>query len=137
MKRLIAHYYYNQDNFNPWVYGLSLMRMYGLFGESLQNCLVLYAWHHDMQLSPLYYRYMKRLIAHYYYSPSNYNPRVYGLSLMRMYGSFGESLLQIQSLSLCSTHGIVNEHMVRAQGWLHNLTLTTTTTTPGCTACPL
>ncbi|XP_031474276.1 uncharacterized protein LOC116246580 [Nymphaea colorata] len=37
----------------------------------------------DLELSPLYYRYLRRLIATYYYESSNYSPSIYGASLQR------------------------------------------------------
>ncbi|KAF3782887.1 hypothetical protein EJ110_NYTH33489 [Nymphaea thermarum] len=37
----------------------------------------------DLELSPVYYRYLKKLIAAYYYDRSNFNPSIYGASLQR------------------------------------------------------
>lgn len=37
----------------------------------------------DMVLSPLFYRYLRALIANYYYNPANSNPSIYGVSLQR------------------------------------------------------
>ncbi|KAG9152482.1 hypothetical protein Leryth_016407 [Lithospermum erythrorhizon] len=37
----------------------------------------------DLQLSPLYYRFLKGLIMNYYYNESNFSPMVYGASLQR------------------------------------------------------
>ncbi|MCO5577767.1 hypothetical protein L7F22_031599 [Adiantum nelumboides] len=37
----------------------------------------------DMYLSPLYFKYLTRVIETYYYNPSNYDPTVYGISLQR------------------------------------------------------
>ncbi|GKA08268.1 ubiquitin carboxyl-terminal hydrolase, partial [Tanacetum coccineum] len=37
----------------------------------------------DIELSPLYYRFLKGLIVEYYYNASNYSPWVYGASLQR------------------------------------------------------
>ncbi|KAH7287966.1 hypothetical protein KP509_31G005300 [Ceratopteris richardii] len=37
----------------------------------------------DMCLSPLYFKYLKKIIQTYYYDPSNYDPIVYGISLQR------------------------------------------------------
>ncbi|XP_059065843.1 uncharacterized protein LOC131031271 isoform X2 [Cryptomeria japonica] len=37
----------------------------------------------DMVLSPLFYIYLRALIATYYYNPENYSPMIYGASLQR------------------------------------------------------
>ncbi|KAJ7553951.1 hypothetical protein O6H91_06G119800 [Diphasiastrum complanatum] len=37
----------------------------------------------DMELSPLFYRFLRGLIANYYYNPANFDPTVYGISLQR------------------------------------------------------
>ncbi|KAK9059072.1 hypothetical protein SSX86_021691 [Deinandra increscens subsp. villosa] len=37
----------------------------------------------DIELSPLYYRFLKGLIVDYYYNASNYSPWIYGASLQR------------------------------------------------------
>ncbi|KAI3700489.1 hypothetical protein L2E82_45119 [Cichorium intybus] len=37
----------------------------------------------DIELSPLYYRFLRGLIANYYYNASNYSPWIYGASLQR------------------------------------------------------
>ncbi|XP_010491984.1 PREDICTED: uncharacterized protein LOC104769466 [Camelina sativa] len=37
----------------------------------------------DLELSPLYYGFLERVIRHYYYDTSNFNPSVYGASLQR------------------------------------------------------
>ncbi|OAY78306.1 hypothetical protein ACMD2_21700, partial [Ananas comosus] len=37
----------------------------------------------DLELSPLYYRYLKGLILKYYYDKANYSPSVFGASLQR------------------------------------------------------
>ncbi|EPS70165.1 hypothetical protein M569_04597, partial [Genlisea aurea] len=37
----------------------------------------------DMEVSPLYYRFLKALILNYYYNSSNSSPKVYGASLQR------------------------------------------------------
>ncbi|KAH9316116.1 hypothetical protein KI387_024743, partial [Taxus chinensis] len=37
----------------------------------------------DMVLSPLFYRYLRALIATYYYDPQNFSPMIYGASLQR------------------------------------------------------
>lgn len=37
----------------------------------------------DLELSPLYYKFLKGLILKYYYDPSNYSPYIYGASLQR------------------------------------------------------
>ncbi|KAJ0775587.1 putative nucleotide-diphospho-sugar transferase [Helianthus annuus] len=37
----------------------------------------------DIELSPLYYRFLKSLIVGYYYNASNYSPWIYGASLQR------------------------------------------------------
>ncbi|KAK1430453.1 hypothetical protein QVD17_13182 [Tagetes erecta] len=37
----------------------------------------------DIELSPLYYRFLKGLIVGYYYNASNYSPWIYGASLQR------------------------------------------------------
>lgn len=37
----------------------------------------------DLEVSPLYYRFLKGLILKYYYEPENYSPDVYGASLQR------------------------------------------------------
>ncbi|KAI3756690.1 hypothetical protein L1987_56512 [Smallanthus sonchifolius] len=37
----------------------------------------------DIELSPLYYRFLKGLIVSYYYNASNYSPWIYGASLQR------------------------------------------------------
>ncbi|XP_071686034.1 uncharacterized protein [Rutidosis leptorrhynchoides] len=37
----------------------------------------------DIELSPLYYRFLKGLIENYYYNASNYSPWIYGASLQR------------------------------------------------------
>ena len=39
----------------------------------------------DMQLSPLYYRYLKLALTQYYYNATNYNPQVYGISFQRQF----------------------------------------------------
>ena len=45
----------------------------------------------DMEVSPLYYRYLKRLLAHYYFDASNFNARMFGISFQRQYYTPGES----------------------------------------------
>ncbi|XP_074584646.1 uncharacterized protein LOC141840530 [Curcuma longa] len=37
----------------------------------------------DLELSPLYYKFLKGLILKYYYDPTNYDPSIYGASLQR------------------------------------------------------
>ncbi|XP_077236309.1 transferring glycosyl group transferase [Tasmannia lanceolata] len=37
----------------------------------------------DVEVSPLYYKFLKGLISNYYYTPSNFHPSVYGASLQR------------------------------------------------------
>ncbi|CAM8892690.1 unnamed protein product [Rhodiola kirilowii] len=37
----------------------------------------------DLEVSTLYYKFLKRVIEHYYYNASNYSPWVYGASLQR------------------------------------------------------
>lgn len=37
----------------------------------------------DIELSPLYYRFLRGLIVYYYYNASNYSPWIYGASLQR------------------------------------------------------
>lgn len=37
----------------------------------------------DLEVSPLYYRFLKGLILEYYYNGSNYSPWIYGASLQR------------------------------------------------------
>lgn len=37
----------------------------------------------DMELSPLYYQYFKRLLAHFYYNATNFEPHTYGISFQR------------------------------------------------------
>ncbi|PKA67150.1 hypothetical protein AXF42_Ash004642 [Apostasia shenzhenica] len=37
----------------------------------------------DLEVSPLYYKYLKALIMRYYYDRSNYSPLIYGASLQR------------------------------------------------------
>ncbi|CAL9153639.1 uncharacterized protein LOC135587121 [Musa acuminata AAA Group] len=37
----------------------------------------------DLELSPLYYKFLKGLILKYYYDPANYDPSIYGASLQR------------------------------------------------------
>ncbi|KAJ4963000.1 hypothetical protein NE237_022939 [Protea cynaroides] len=37
----------------------------------------------DLELSPLYYKFLKALIANYYYNSSNFSPSIYGASLQR------------------------------------------------------
>ncbi|XP_064995193.1 uncharacterized protein LOC103978875 isoform X3 [Musa acuminata AAA Group] len=37
----------------------------------------------DLELSPLYYKFLKRLILKYYYDPANYDASIYGASLQR------------------------------------------------------
>ncbi|MQM14727.1 hypothetical protein Taro_047660 [Colocasia esculenta] len=37
----------------------------------------------DLEVSPLYYKFLKELIAKYYYDPSNFSPSIYGASLQR------------------------------------------------------
>ena len=37
----------------------------------------------DMILSPLYFKYLRRIIHTYYFDPSNYDPTIYGISLQR------------------------------------------------------
>ncbi|RWW58442.1 hypothetical protein BHE74_00034693 [Ensete ventricosum] len=37
----------------------------------------------DLELSPLYYKFLKGLILKYYFDPANYNPSIYGASLQR------------------------------------------------------
>eukprot|EP00897_Mesotaenium_endlicherianum_P007765 jgi/Mesen1/7016/ME000365S06149 len=39
----------------------------------------------DMQVSPVFYRYFKRMLSTYYYDQANFNPQVYGLSFQRQY----------------------------------------------------
>ncbi|KAG6605951.1 hypothetical protein SDJN03_03268, partial [Cucurbita argyrosperma subsp. sororia] len=37
----------------------------------------------DLELSPLYYKFLRSLILNYYYNTSNYDPSIYGASLQR------------------------------------------------------
>ena len=37
----------------------------------------------DLEVSPLYYKFLKGLILEYYYNESNYSPWIYGASLQR------------------------------------------------------
>ncbi|KAG6553470.1 hypothetical protein Mapa_004382 [Marchantia paleacea] len=37
----------------------------------------------DMELSPLFYRYVRSIIATYYYQPAHHDPSLYGISLQR------------------------------------------------------
>ena len=37
----------------------------------------------DLEVSPLYFRYLKALILNYYYNESNFSPMIYGASLQR------------------------------------------------------
>ncbi|KAA0061751.1 hypothetical protein IC582_009923 [Cucumis melo] len=37
----------------------------------------------DLELSPLYYKFLRSLIVNYYYNTSNYDPSIYGASLQR------------------------------------------------------
>ncbi|KAL5708479.1 hypothetical protein ACHQM5_019271 [Ranunculus cassubicifolius] len=37
----------------------------------------------DLEVSPLFYKFLKGLIVNYYYNESNYNPNIYGASLQR------------------------------------------------------
>lgn len=37
----------------------------------------------DLEVSPLYYRFLRALISHYYYNASNFSPSIYGISLQR------------------------------------------------------
>lgn len=37
----------------------------------------------DLEVSPLYYKYLRALILKYYYDASNYSPLIYGVSLQR------------------------------------------------------
>ncbi|OAE18977.1 hypothetical protein AXG93_461s1180 [Marchantia polymorpha subsp. ruderalis] len=37
----------------------------------------------DMELSPLFYRYVRSIISTYYYQPAHYDPSLYGISLQR------------------------------------------------------
>ncbi|CAI7837945.1 unnamed protein product [Closterium sp. NIES-53] len=39
----------------------------------------------DMEVSPLFYRYLKRLLGVYYFNASNFNPSVYGVSFQRQF----------------------------------------------------
>ena len=39
----------------------------------------------DLEVSPLYYTYLKRLVARYYFDPSNFDPRVFGVSFQRQW----------------------------------------------------
>ena len=43
----------------------------------------------DMEVSPFFYRYFKRLLAHYYFNASNFNPRAYGMSFQRQFFTSG------------------------------------------------
>ena len=44
----------------------------------------------DMQLSPLFYRYLKLAVTQYYYNATNYNPQVYGISFQRQFFVAGQ-----------------------------------------------
>lgn len=37
----------------------------------------------DLEVSPLYYKFLKALIQNYYYNSSNFSPSIYGASLQR------------------------------------------------------
>lgn len=37
----------------------------------------------DLEVSPLYYKFLKGLIGYYYYNASNFSPWIYGASLQR------------------------------------------------------
>ena len=37
----------------------------------------------DLEVSPLYYKFLRGLIENYYYNASNFNPWIYGASLQR------------------------------------------------------
>ncbi|EMS64322.1 hypothetical protein TRIUR3_29616 [Triticum urartu] len=46
----------------------------------------------DLEVSPLYYRFLKRVVMRYYYDRENYSPYVFGASLQRPRFVAGESL---------------------------------------------
>ncbi|GMI92324.1 hypothetical protein like AT5G12260 [Hibiscus trionum] len=69
----------------------------------------------DLELSPLYFKYLKALIFNYYYNSSNFSPSVYGASLQRprfVPGKHGNKML------LESTSGLFFYQLVGTWGQL-------------------
>ncbi|KAK8550710.1 hypothetical protein V6N12_039404 [Hibiscus sabdariffa] len=69
----------------------------------------------DLELSPLYFKYLKALILNYYYNSSNFSPSVYGASLQRprfVPGKHGNKML------LESTSGLFFYQLVGTWGQL-------------------
>lgn len=55
----------------------------------------------DLEVSPLYYGFLERVIRDYYYDASNFNPYIYGASLQRQWLVPGTIFLSvIQQLTL-------------------------------------
>ncbi|XP_021801937.1 uncharacterized protein LOC110746048, partial [Prunus avium] len=55
----------------------------------------------DLEVSPLYYKFLRSLIVNYYYNASNYRPYIYGASLQRPRFVPVDSLSECRSSSLC------------------------------------
>ncbi|GMI81620.1 hypothetical protein like AT5G12260 [Hibiscus trionum] len=69
----------------------------------------------DLELSPLYFKYLKALILNFYYNASNFSPNVYGASLQRprfVPGKHGNKML------LESTSGLFFYQLVGTWGQL-------------------
>jgi hypothetical protein len=61
----------------------------------------------DLQVSPLYYRFFKRVVMKYYYDRENYSPYVFGTSLQRPRFVAGESLFSTELRMLVYSLAVV------------------------------
>ncbi|CAO2192876.1 unnamed protein product [Urochloa humidicola] len=61
----------------------------------------------DLQVSPLYYRFLKRVVMKYYYNRENYRPYVFGASLQRPRFVAGENLFSAELRMLAYSLALV------------------------------
>ncbi|CAO2203247.1 unnamed protein product [Urochloa humidicola] len=77
----------------------------------------------DLQVSPLYYRFLKRVVMKYYYDRENYSPYVFGASLQRPRFVAGENLFSTElrmlaySLALVWKKGPGKQTVIRQWAW--------------------
>ena len=75
----------------------------------------------DMVVSPLYYRYLKRLLAHYYFNETNFNPRVYGTTLQMQHETIGRNARSLDvhvgvTFTWIDTHSLLHSPCVSGAG---------------------
>jgi hypothetical protein len=62
----------------------------------------------DLEVSPLYYRFLKRVVMRYYYDRENYSPYVFGASLQRPRFVAGETL--VSNVNAYCSSGLVRKN---------------------------